>query len=403
MNKGLAAILGLLALVMGVGAVVTLRDQGASSTPATESKLGQPLLPQLKAAEVARIIIREPKATITLEKKNDRWVINERGGFSADLDKVTEMVVKAIEIKTGQVEGIGEKDRARMQLVAPLAATPAASASAEGTATSVVFAGADGKTLAELWLGKKYFKTAPEGDATKAPGDGRFVMLPADQTRVVVVADPLKQATANASDWIAREGVVIENIKSLEVKLPDGGYRVSRAIMDTPWELDGTANAAKPAASAKDGKGSSPASGTTLDQSRANNASYALAKLDLEDTAAAGTDTGFDKGSEIIASTYDGLEYRIKVGRLDGTRYLAQVAVQGDPSRPAPSAPANEKAEDKDKREKAFAEQTKTLNARIAREKALGPFTLLIAKPKFDDVLKPREAMLQQPVKDAKK
>ncbi len=403
MNKGLAAILGLLALVMGVGAVVTLRDQGASSTPATESKLGQPLLPQLKAAEVARIIIREPRATITLEKKNDRWVINERGGFSADLDKVTEMVVKAIEIKTGQVEGIGEKDRARMQLVAPLAATPAASASAEGTATSVVFAGADGKTLAELWLGKKYFKTAPEGDATKAPGDGRFVMLPADQTRVLVVADPLKQATANAGDWIAREGVVIENIKSLEVKLPDGGYRVSRAIMDTPWELDGTANAAKPAASAKDGKGSSPASGTTLDQSRANNASYALAKLDLEDTAAAGTDTGFDKGSEIIASTYDGLEYRIKVGRLDGTRYAAQVAVQGDPSRPAPSAPANEKAEDKDKREKAFAEQTKTLNARIAREKALGPFTLLIAKPKFDDVLKPREAMLQQPVKDAKK
>ncbi len=403
MNKGLAAILGLLALVMGVGAIVALRDQGASTTPATESKLGQPLLPQLKAAEVARIIIREPRATITLEKKNDRWVINERGGFPADLDKVTELVVKAIELKTGQTEGIGEKDRARMQLVAPLAATPAASASADGTATSVVFAGADGKTLAELWLGKKYFKTAPEGDATKAPGDGRFVMLPADQTRVVVVADPLKQATANASDWIAREGVVIENIKSLEVKLPDGGYRVSRAIMDTPWELDGTANAAKPAASAKDGKGSRPASATTLDQSRANNASYALAKLDLEDTAAAGTDTGFDKGSEIIASTYDGLEYRIKVGRLDGTRYLAQVAVQGDPSRPAPSAPANEKAEDKDKREKAFAEQTKTLNARIAREKALGPFTLLIAKPKFDDVLKPREAMLQQPPKDAKK
>ena len=415
MNKGLAAILGLLALVMGVGAIVTLRDQGASTTPATESKLGQPLLPQLKAAEVARIIIREPRATIMLEKKSDRWVINERGGFPADLDKVTELVVKAIELKTGQAEGIGEKDRARMQLVAPPAATPAAPASAEGTATSVVFAGADGKTLAELWLGKKYFKSAPDGDATKALGDGRFVMLPFDQTRVVVVADPMKQASANAGDWIAREGVVIENIKSLEVKLADGGYRVSRAIMDTPWELDGTANPAKPAAGTKDGKdgkaskaskdnkGSAAATETTLDQSRANNASYALAKLDLEDTAAAGADAGFDKGSEIIASTYDGLEYRIKVGRLDGTRYLAQVAVQGDPSRPAPSAPANEKAEDKDKREKAFTEQTKTLNARIAREKALGPFTLLISKAKFDDVLKPREAMLQQPAKDAKK
>lgn len=402
MNKSLAIILGLLALVMGVGAIVALQDQGASSTPATESKLGQPLLPQLKAAEVARITIREPKGSITLEKKNERWVINERGGFPADLDKVTEIVVKAIELKTGQVEGIGEKDRARMQLAAPVAAAPAASGSAEGAATALIFAGADGKTIAELWIGKKYFKTPPEGDATKALGDGRFVMLPADQTRVVVVADPLKQATSNVNEWLAREGVAIENVKSIEVKSAEGGYRVARAILDTAWELDGAAKSAssvKPAA----GKAGAATTGTTLDQSRANSASYALAKLDIEDAAAAGADAGFDKGSEIVVSTFEGLEYRIKTGRLDGTRYFSQVSVQGEPSRFAPSAPANEKPEDKDKREKAFAEQTKTFNARIAREKALGPFTLLIAKAKFDDVLKPREALLQQPAKDAKK
>ena len=399
MNKGLAVILGLLALIMGLGAVVTLRDQGASTTPAAESKLGQTLLPQLKAAEVARITIREPKATLTLEKKNERWVINERGGFPADLDKVTELVVKAIELKTGQAEGIGEKDRVRMQLAAPGAA--------EGAATALIFAGADGKTQAELWLGKKYFKTAPEGDATKALGDGRFVMLPSDATRVVVVADPLKQATSNATDWIAREGVVIENIKSLEVKAADGGYRVSRAILDTPWELDGGAvTSPKPGTASAPGKVAGTAS-AGLDQSRANNASYALAKLDLDNVAAASADAGFDAGSEIIASTFDGLEYRIKAGRVDGARLYAQVTVQGELSRPAPSAPANEKPEEKAKREKAFAEQTKTLNARIAREKALGPFIVLIPKAKFDDVLKPRAAMLAQAAQggtqDAKK
>ena len=434
MNKSLAIILGLLALVMGVGAIVALQDQGAPTTPAGASKLGQPLLPQLKAADIARITIREPKGSITLEKKNERWVINERGGFPADLDKVTEIVVKAIELKTGQMEGIGEKDRARMQLAAPVAtaaapitapaaasaaapasaapatttpasATPATSTSAAGAATALVFAGADGKTLAELWIGKKYFKTPPEGDATKALGDGRFVMLPSDQTRVVVVADPLKQATSNATDWLAREGVAIENVKSIEVKSADGGYRVVRAILDTPWELDGAAaQAAKPAPAGKAAAGKAAATaGATLDQSRANGASYALAKLDMEDVAAAGADAGFEQGSEIIASTFEGLEYRIKVGRLDGTRYFVQVNVQGAPSRPAPSAPANEKPEDKDKREKAFAEHTKTFNARIAREKALGPFTVLIAKAKFDDLLKPREAMLAQAARDAKK
>ena len=389
MNKGLAVILGLLALIMGVGAIVTLRDQGASTTPAAASKLGQPLLPQLKAAEVARIVIREPRATLTLEKKNDRWVINERGGFPADLDKVTELVVKALELKTGQVESIGEQDRARMQLAAPGAA--------EGAATALIFAGADGKTQAELWLGKKYFKTAPEGDAAKALGDGRFVMLPSDATRVVVVADPLKQATSNATDWIAREGFTIENIKSIEVKSADGGYRIARALLETPWELDGSAaKPAKPAAAGKAGA----AVGATLDQSRANNASYALAKLEIEDAAAAGADAGFDKGGGIIVTTFEGLEYRIKTGRLEGSRYFAQLSVLGEPRRIAPGAPVNEKAEDKDKREKAFAEQTKALNARITREKALEPFTLLIAKSKFEEVLKPREALLQQPAKD---
>ncbi len=431
MNKGIAVILALLALVMGVGAIVTLRDQGATTPAAGSSNLGQPLL-QLKAAEVARITIRAPQATLTLEKKNERWVINERGGFAADLDKVSELVVKAIELKTGQVEAIGENERARMQLGAPVpaAAAPSSSApsSAEGAATALVFAGTDGKTLAELWLGKKYFKTAPEGDATKAQGDGRYVMLPADPARVVVVADPLKQASSNASDWIAREGVVVDNIKSLEVKLPEGGYRIERALLETPWQLDGgSAKPAKPAAAAAKagsplanstaasstaasnpaaGPGSSATAGG-LDQSRANNASFALAKLDLEDIAApdtaAGSGTAADKTGDIIASTFDGIDYRIKVGSLEGTRYRVQITVQGDISRPAPSAPPNEKPEDKTKREKAFAEQTAALNARIAREKALGPFTLLMAKTKFDEVLKPREAMLVQEKKDAKK
>lgn len=438
MNKGLAVILGLLALVMGVGAIVTLRDQGTTTPAAGAAKLGQPVLPQLKAAEVARITIRAPQATLTLEKKNERWVINERGGFPADLDKVTELVVKAIELKTGQVEAIGESDRARMQLGAPAPATVPAAAtapsatkgstegSAEGAATALVFAAADGKPLAELWLGKKYFKTAPEGDAAKAQGDGRYVMLPADPARMVVVADPLKQASSNASDWIAREGVAVDNIKSLEVTLPEGGYRITRALLETPWELDGgsatAAKAAKPAKPAKPAaavKAGSPAASSTaagpgssaaaggLDQSRANNATFALAKLDLEDIAAAdtaaGTGTAVDKAGEIIASTFDGIDYRIKVGSLEGTRYRVQITVQGDISRPAPSAPPNEKPEDKTKREKAFAEQTAALNARIAREKALGPFTLLMAKTKFDEVLKPREAMLVQEKKDAKK
>ena len=395
-------ILVLLALALGGGALYVLRDSAGTSAVSSVASsgtapaaLGAPVLPQLKAADVARITIREPKASLTLEKKSERWVIAERGGYPADLDRVTELVVKAIELKVGQSESIGEQDRARMQLAAPVAVSAASSALgsaatsgavAEGAATAVVFAGADGKTLAELWLGKKYFKTAPEGDATKALGDGRFVMLPADATRVIIVSDPLKQATADAKEWVAKDGIAIENLKAIEVKGPEVNYKLSRAILDTPWQLDGK--------------------GGTLDASRAGAAANALTRLEIEDVAAAGaaTDTaaGFDQGHEITASTYDGLDYRLKLGRLEGTRYFVQVTVEGEAKRLAPSAPPNDTDENKEKRDKAFAEETKRFNERIAREKALAPFTVMMAKAKFDDLLKQREALLTQEKKDAK-
>ena len=384
MGRNALVMLVLLALALGGGALYVLRDSGSaaggsavSSSGKASAALGAPLLPQLKAAEVARITIREPKASLTLEKKNERWVIAERGGYPADLDKVTELVVKAIELKVGQSEAIGEKDRARMQLAAPGAA--------DGAATAVLFAGADGKALAELWLGKKYFKTAPD-DPAKALGDGRFVMLPADAARVIIVSEPLKQATADAKEWVARDGIAIENVKAIEVKGPDANYKLSRAILDTPWQLDGK--------------------GGTLDPSRAAAAANALARLEIDDVPAAGAATetaaGFGEGHEITASTYDGLDYRLKVGRLEGTRYFVQVSVDGEAKRLAPTAPPNDTPENKDKREKAFAEETKRFTDRIAREKALAPFTVMMAKAKFDDLLKKREALLAPEQKDAK-
>ena len=373
MGNRVIVIIIALALAAGAASLYLLGGEGKSSSNA--SALGQTLFPQLKAAEVTRISIQEPQATLTLEKKEGRWLIAERGGFPADLDRVSELVVKAIELKTGQTEPISEKERARMQLGVP--------GKGEGAATLVTFKAQDGKTLAELLVGKKYFRNPPEGDAGKAQGDGRFVMLPADPARVIVISDPLKLATSTAGEWIARDGVAIENIKSLKVKLADDAFALERDNLDAPWKLEG-----------KDGE---------LDPSRASAIGFALAKLEVVDVAAAGADAGFDQGSLIAAATTDGLEYKLKIGKLDKDRYMVQVALDGTPTRAVRAAPADEKAEDKDKREKAAAEELKRFTERIAREKALGPFTVLIAKAKIDEVLKKRADLLKQEKKEEKK
>lgn len=374
MNKTFVAVLGIILVVMGGSALLVFR-QGETAKPAVSAQLGQPLLKGLKASEIAFISIREPKQTLTLAKKDDRWTIAEKGGFSADLDKVTDLVVKAIELKAGQVEPIGEKDRVRLILAEP--------GKGEGAATGITFKSADGKILAELLVGKKYFKKEPEGDSSKSMGDGRFVMLPSDPKQVYTVSDPMRLATAASSDWISKEGFAIERVKSLAVIPADASdaYRIERPTDGIDWKLE-------PAAAGKTTE-------LKLDASRANAASYSLNKIEIEDLAAADAATGLDKSTMITATTFDGLTYTLNVGKTDKDKTFVKVVVEGKPTRES-TPRKDEKAEDKEKREKAFAEEVKKLAERIEREKTLKDYVLVVSAKKLGDTLKKRAELLEQ-------
>jgi len=355
MNARIAAVLVLLLAVLGGGALL-VRQQGAAHKPPASGTLGQPLLKGLKAAEVASIVIREPKATLTIARKGEQWSLAERSGFPADFDKVREFVLKALELKVGQTEPIGEKDRARLQL--------------DDSGTLVQFLGADGKPLVSLIAGRKYFKTEPEKPAT-ARGDGRFVLLPGEEKTVYIVADPLAQASAKSADWIARPGFAAEGVKSLDYRPVAGeGWKIERSGDNADWKL------------------SPIRAGEKLEVIKANSASYSLNNVELADVAAKDlkpAETGLDKPITLVATTFDALTYTIRLGKLVGDNYHAQLAVAGEP-----------KPQGKD-----AVERLKRINERLPREKALGEHILLIAKSKFDDILKPRAALLER--KDAKK
>lgn len=355
MNAKIAAVLVLLLVVLGGGALL-VRQQGAAQRPAASGTLGQPLLKGLKAADVTSIVIREPKATLTLARKGEQWTIAERAGYPADFDKVRDFVLKALELKIGQTEPLGEKDRARLQL--------------DASGTAVEFLGADGKPLARYIAGKKYFKTEPEKPET-ARGDGRFILLPENGNTVVIVSDPLAQASTKSADWIARPGFGAEGVKSLDYRPVAGeGWKIERAGDNADWKL----TPLKP--------------GEKLEVTKANAASYSLNNIELVDVAAKDLkpeDSGLDKPITLVAATFDGLTYTIRLGRLAGDNYYAQVAVAGEP-----------KPEGKD-----AADRLKKLNERLPREKALADHVVLIAKSKFGDILKTRPDLLER--KDAKK
>jgi hypothetical protein len=299
MNARVVAILVVLLAVLG-GAALLVQREDRAQRPQDASALGQPLLKDLKAADIARIRIVEPKSALTLERREDAWVIAEREGFPADLAKVREFVVKAISLKVAQTEPVTEKDRARLNL--------------DASATQVEFAGADGKPLAKLLVGKKLFRSEPE-NPEKALGDGRFVMLPGDDRRVVMVSDPLLQATTKTAEWIDRRSFQIEKVKMLEVRYPGGdGWRVERAGENAPWKLADQ----KP--------------GEQVDSSRANAATYSLGLLDLADVApkdASPQVTGLDKPTRLSATTLGGQSYAVRVGKLEGENYYVTLESGG--------------------------------------------------------------------------
>jgi hypothetical protein len=344
MNARIVLIFVVLLVVLGGGALF-YQYQESGRRPENVGRLGQNLFKDLKAAEIASIRIVEPKSTLTVRRKDDRWVIAERADFPADVAKVREFVLQALSLKVGQSEPIGDKDRARLNL--------------DDSGTQVEFAAADGKGLGKLIVGKKYFKREVD-NPDKARADGRFVALPGDAKTVYLVSDPLTQASTRTADWIDRSSFQVEKVKTLELRYPDGAsWRIERDGDNADWRLAG----ARP--------------GEKLDVSRANAASYSLSLLELADVAP--KDAKIEEPVTIEAATLDGLTYSLKVGKLQGDNYPVSFSSSG-----------TLRKDDKD------AERLKKLEERLPREKVLSDYVLLIPKSKLEDTLRKRAELLEK-------
>jgi hypothetical protein len=335
-NARVAVILVVLLAVLGGGALL-YQQQERARRPENVDTLGRALFKDLKAADIAAIRIAEPKATLTVQRKDERWVIAERADFPADLSKVREFVLKVIGLKVGQSEPLGDKDRARLNL--------------DESGTRVEFKNSEDKSLGVMIVGRKHFKREVE-NPEKAIPDGRFVVLPGEAGTAYLVADPLMQATVRTAEWIDRGSFQVEKVKTLEVRYPDGGgYRIERTADDADWKLVGV----KP--------------GEKLDIPRANAASYSLQLLELADVAPKdASDTGLDKPISIDATTLEGASYAIKVGKLAGDNYYVAFTASGL------------KPDAKD------AERVRIQSQHV----------LLIAKSKLDDTLKQRADLLEK-------
>ena len=208
MNRKQFLILMIALVVLG-GVGLGLFWQDIAAYRSTGAKIGARLLPNLKLADVAYIQVRDARNVATLARKDNRWVVEERGGYPANFQEISDVVIKLIELKVVQSEEIGASLLPRVGL-APPPEKPAADAKEDKTkeiGTRVEMKDAAGKTLATLTLGKVVLKKDPGNPLPNAQNGvpaGRYVQVAGAQN-VAVVSDPLEKVERRAGEVAGQE------------------------------------------------------------------------------------------------------------------------------------------------------------------------------------------------------
>ena len=374
MNRKQFLILVIMLVVLG-GAGLALFWQDIAHYRESGARIGAKLLPELKVADVTQVRLQDARDEVTLVNKGDGWGVQERGGYPANVQDISSLLVKLVELKVTQSETVGASLLPRVELVAPAAGAK------EGIGTLVEFKDKDGKVLASLVLGKKVLKKDPLNPLPNARDGvpaGRYVLV-AGKENVVVVSDPLNVAEAKPGKWLAKDFFKVERVKTLAVG-PEGAspeWKITRDVEWGQWKIAGAG---------------------TLDASSAVGAVNALGNLSFTDVAVKPVEA--EKPMTIVAETFDNLTYRLNLAPRKGAdEYALNFTVSGEP--PAKrTAEKDEKPEERERRDKDYEESRKRLTERLAKEKALSKWTFVVAKSAVEPMLKERAKMTAR--KDAK-
>lgn len=375
MNRKQFLILVIVLVVLG-GAGLALFWQDIAHYRESGARIGAKLLPDFKVADVAQVRLQDAHSEVTLVNKGDRWVVQERGDYPANVQDISSLVVKLLELKVTQAETVGASLLPRVELVAPSnAASTSAPGGKEGVGTLIEFKDKAGKVLASLILGKKVLKKDPLNPLPNARDGvpaGRYVLVSGAKDKVVVVSDPLSAAEAKPGKWLAQDFFKVERIRTLAVG-PDGAapnWKITRDVEWGQWKFSG---------------------GGELDASGAVGAVNALGNISFTDVAVKPEEAA--KPMVAVAETFDNLTYRIRLASRKGSDdYYLNFTVSGElPKKRVPEK--DEKPEDRERRDKEFAESLKRLEERIGREKALAKWTYVTTKSAVEPLLKDRPQM----------
>jgi hypothetical protein len=380
MNRKQLSILVVLAIVIG-GLGFWAVNKRQESWHESSATIGQKLLPNLPVNDVSHIRIKKDNE-LNLVKKDDVWTVQERGGYPANYNEISDFIIKAADFKVVQSEPIGASQLARMELEEP-------GKSGGKTATLLEFKGAGDKPISSVLLGKKHARKSdrPNPYGMDDMADGRYVMRKDDTKNVLLISDPLANVEPNPDHWLNKDFFKVEKAKSIAFTSTNAAssWKLTRDTESAPWKL----------ADAK--------AGELLDSNKVSSVGSTLSYpsfVDISTNTAA--DAGLDKPMTLAIETFDGFNYNIKLGKkTPENNFYTQVSVTANlPKERTPGK--DEKAEDKAKLDKEFADKQKPLQEKLATEQKLDKWTYLVSSWTVEPLIRNRADLMQEKKEEKK-
>jgi hypothetical protein len=379
MNRKQLTLLLVVGVVLGGLGWVAYQNQNKAYKDSTQ-KMGAKVLPNFPLNDVEQLIIKQSGATLLLAKKDDIWVVKDRGDYPANFDTISDSIRKFWELKVAKPVKTSAARLATLELVPP----------EKGPGTLVEFKDKSGKVINSVLLGAKSMKQAPADSQFGGGGwpDGRYLMVGSDVQTVALVTEPFSNLEPKADSWLKKDWFKVEKLKAVSVVTTNAtnNWKLFRESETGEWKL------------------ADPRKDELLDNGKSGTVTSALSYPSFNDLAtnAEPSVTGLDKPITATLETFDGFTYTAKVGGAGGddSRYF-QIAVAGNfPKERAPGK--EEKAEDKEKLDKEFAESRKKLEEKLKADQAFEKWTYVVSKWTIDPFLKERKDLLLEKKEEPK-
>jgi hypothetical protein len=372
-------ILGVLA---GIGALVL----HLKAPTASKSTLGKHLLENLPANEISTITLKDPEGPISLVKKSDRWVVEDRFGYPADFSKIAEFVRKLKNAKIGRQFESSAETLKRLSLKFP---DDKGAADAE-KGTQVQLEDGSGKTLVSMLLGKPR-ETGGEGSFP----DGHYVRV-GDGPTIYLIDAHFAHMQKEPSDWLDK---ALLKVDAKEVKriscLSQDGKRIHYV-----FERPAKGKALEPKALPENRK---------ISESALDRLARSLSSLRIEDVtdpSDASVSSNVERSNQLQYLLFNGMTYHVYPGKTcsdsDGC-YLKLGVTYHEPA-PLKEEEKEETEEQASKKEETETEKTpeeRTLEANQLNDR-FSPWVYVIPKWQHEAFMTDLEKLLEKPEKQQK-